>query len=117
MCQKAFGNFFAPLANAEGVTWTKAEPKRFRSSNHVRRGFCPECGTPLTYESPNGISLAIAAFDDPAVIVPEIQYGVESKLAYVDALPALPSTRTGDDAEDALFLRDIVSYQHPDHER
>ena len=116
MCQKAFGNFFAPLVSADGITWTKAEPKRFRSSNHVRRGFCPECGTPLTYESPSGVSLAIAAFDDPGGIAPEIQYGIEGKLPYVDALPALPGERTGDDA-DASFLHDIISCQHPDHER
>ena len=116
MCQKAFGNVFAPLVTAEGVVWTKAEPKRFRSSNHVRRGFCPECGTPLTYESPTGISLAIAAFDDPGAIAPEIQYGVESKLAYVDGLAVLPAQRTEDDLNDASFLATLVSYQHPDHD-
>ncbi len=56
MCQKAFGNYFAPLVNMgeAKLTWLKAEPKRFQSSNWVKRGFCPDCGTPLTYESPNG---------------------------------------------------------------
>lgn len=98
MCQKAFGAFYAPLVSvaAENLHWTKAEPKRFRSSNHVMRGFCPECGTPLTYEAPDGPALAIGSFDDPTAIAPEIQFGVEAKLPYVDELPQLPvrATRT-----------------------
>lgn len=116
MCQKAFGNFFAPLVTVEGLTWVKAEPKRFQSSNHVQRGFCPNCGTPLTYESPTGISLAIAAFDDPAAIPPIRQYGLEGLLPYVATLTALPGERTEDDTDDAAFIADIVSYQHPDHD-
>jgi hypothetical protein len=50
MCQKAFGGFFGPLVTAKGLVWTKAEPARFQSSNKARRGFCPQCGTPLTFE-------------------------------------------------------------------
>jgi len=51
MCQKAFGGFFAPLATApeDGLVWTRGAPKHFRSSNHVLRGFCGNCGTPLTF--------------------------------------------------------------------
>src|SRR5690606_10887424 len=70
MCQKAFGNFYAPLATVPegGLSWTRGEPKRFRSSNHVLRGFCAACGTPLTYEAPDGVALASGAFDAPAAI-------------------------------------------------
>src|SRR5688500_940779 len=61
MCQKAFGNFYAPLVSVRGtdLTWKRGEPEHFQSSNHVKRGFCAECGTPLTYEAPDGIALAI----------------------------------------------------------
>lgn len=116
MCQKAFGNFYAPLVNARPQTlvWTKREPKHFQSSNKVRRGFCEDCGTPLTYEAPDGVALAIGAFDDPAAIQPVAQYGVEARLPYVDGLAGLPSTRTEEELEAAAFLRDLVSYQHPD---
>jgi hypothetical protein len=118
MCQKAFGNFFAPLVSTEpgSVIWTKAEPKRFLSSNLVRRGFCPECGTPLTYEAPDGLALAIATFDEPAAIRPEIQYGSEAVLPCVAELAGLPAYRTEDDLGEAPFLASIISYQHPDHE-
>ena len=39
------------------------------------RGFCADCGTPLTFEAPDGLALAIGAFDDPADIAPPIQWG------------------------------------------
>jgi hypothetical protein len=118
MCQKAFGNFYAPFATAPegGLSWTRGAPKRFRSSSHVERGFCAECGTPLTYEAPDGIGLAIGAFDRPEEVAPTIQYGVEARLPYVDAIAALPARVTGDDAGATAFLASIVSHQHPDHD-
>lgn len=118
MCQKAFGSFYAPLVSVRPahLEWTRGEPKRFRSSNHVLRGFCPECGTPLTYEAPDGVALAIGAFDTPEEIAPIIQFGVEMKLPYVDDVPALPARETQEDVEAAEFLASLISYQHPDHD-
>jgi len=118
MCQKAFGGFYGPLVSveAEQLTWTRSAPKRFQSSNHVRRGFCPDCGTPLTYEAPDGIGIAIGAFDDPSAVIPVIQFGVEGKLPYVDALAGLPQRTTEEDHDALAFLTTIVSYQHPDHD-
>ncbi|MGD9477110.1 GFA family protein [Shinella sp. G-2] len=118
MCQKASGNFYLPLVSvgAAKLTWTRGAPKRFRSSNHGYRGFCGDCGTPLTYEAPDGVALTIAAFDDPAEIAPRIQWGIEAKLPYVDAIPGLPGEDTMADQEAASFLADLVSYQHPDHD-
>lgn len=118
MCQKAFGNFYAPLVSVgEAVLhWTNGEPKRFQSSNHVKRGFCAECGTPLTYEAPDGIALAIGAFDAPEEIEPTIQWGIEKKLPYVDGLASLPAYATERDAESIEFVRTMISYQHPDYE-
>jgi hypothetical protein len=116
MCQKASGNFYLPLVSVRQarLTWTRGEPKRFQSSNHVRRGFCDKCGTPLTFEAPDGVALAIAAFDDPAGIAPVIQWGVEAKLPYVDGIADLPGEETMADASAASFLATLVSYQHPD---
>ena len=118
MCQKAFGSFYAPLATVPegGLSWTRGEPKRFRSSSHVLRGFCAECGTPLTYEAPDGVALAIGAFDAPEEVAPRVQFGVEKKLSFVDTIPTLPKRRTEDDVEAAFFLALITSFQHPDHD-
>lgn len=118
MCQKAFGHFFAPLVNTKNsdFKWTRGEPKRWRSSNHVLRGFCGDCGTPLTYEAADGLAVAIGAFDHPAALPPVVQYGNESKIAYVDTLHQLPSRTTIDDIASATFLASIESYQHPDED-
>jgi hypothetical protein len=118
MCQKAFGAYYAPLVavGTAKVTWTRGAPKRFASSNFVHRGFCADCGTPLTYEAPDGLSLAAGAFDDPARLPPTIQFGIECKLAFADQIPALPARATLDDLDDAPFLPDVVSCQHPDHD-
>ena len=118
MCQKAFGSFYAPLATVpeRGLSWTRGKPKRFRSSSHVRRGFCAECGTPLTFEAPDGIALAVGAFDDPGEVAPTVQWGTEGKLPYVDGLPGLPGHRTDDLAGSAPYLAELRSFQHPDHD-
>jgi hypothetical protein len=122
MCQKAFGNFYAPLVSVRHAKfeWTRGEPKRFQSSNHVKRGFCENCGTPLTYEAPaesiDGVAVAVGAFDHPEELAPAIQWGVEAKLPYVDGLHELPGRETMDDAAAVEFLSTLVSYQHPDHD-
>jgi hypothetical protein len=118
MCQKAFGNFFAPLASVRGkkFEWTRGEPKHFQSSSAVKRGFCADCGTPLTYEAPDGIAIAIGAFDEPERLKPTLQYGTEAKISYVDHLPELPGHPTEEDLANAPFLATLVSYQHPDHD-
>ncbi len=118
MCQKASGNFYLPLVSVRGakLTWTRGGPKKFQSSNFGFRGFCGDCGTPLTFEAPDGVALAIAAFDKPEEISPTIQWGIEAKLPYVDGVPDLPGEETMADQEAAGFLVDLVSYQHPDHD-
>lgn len=92
------------------------EPKRFQSSSVVKRGFCPECGTPLTYEAPDGMAVAAGAFDDPAALPPTIQWGVERKIDFVDSIHTLPAVPTEDDLTSVDYLTHLVSYQHPDHD-
>jgi len=119
MCQKAFGAFYAPLVSVrEGAVleWTRGNRKLFQSSNHVARGFCSDCGTPLTYEAPDGVALAIGAFDDPSGLGPVIQYGTEGKLPFTDKMAAIPARATEMDEETVVFLASLTSYQHPDHD-
>jgi hypothetical protein len=112
MCQRAFGNAFAPLVTARGLRWLNGEPKRFRSSNKVSRGFCPECGTPLTYE-PDGHppEIAIVTLDQPADVAPVLQVGLESRLPWCNVLPSLPTRTPEEEAKVAAFYGDIVSNQ------
>ena len=108
----------APLVSVTeaGFAWTRGAPKYFQSSNHVRRGFCDNCGTPLSYEGPDGVAIAIGALDAPERVRPVVQFGIEAKIAYVDHLHELPGRDTMDDVEAAPFLADMVSYQHPDRD-
>ena len=71
MCQKAFSAPFGAFASVPvgGLVWTRGQRKTFQSSNAIARGFCGDCGTPLTFEAASGegrnIGLTICAFDDP----------------------------------------------------
>ncbi|EJZ23046.1 GFA family protein [Rhizobium sp. Pop5] len=118
MCQKAFGAYYAPLISVRGAEfeWTRGARKKFRSSNFVERGFCGDCGTPLTYEAPDGMAVAAGAFDDPSQLPPTIQWGVEGKIGFVDHLHELPAEQTEADLTAGSFLHELVSYQHPDHD-
>lgn len=116
MCQKAFGSYFAPLAGAHGLSWTRGAPKHFQSSNVVRRGFCADCGTPLTYEYPGGVELALGAFDDPAALPPVIQMGLESRMPFFADLAGLPTRTPAEQEKVAGFYASVVSHQHPDHD-
>jgi len=116
MCQKAFGAFYGPLVTGHEVVWTRGKPRHFQSSNLARRGFCGDCGTPLTYEYDGGVELAIGAFDDPAVAAPVIQVNEASRLPFVDDLSGLPKRLPGTEPKWEAFQRRVISYQHPDED-
>lgn len=119
MCQKAMGSFFAPLVGIplESFQWTRGGPSVFMSSEHVQRGFCSRCGTPLFYhnvDSPR-IAVTIGSLDHPDVVMPILQVGNESRLAYFAALPSLPgeTTTEEDDPEEVARIK-ASNHQHPD---
>jgi len=116
MCQKAFGSFFGPFVSApSGLTWTRGAPRYFQSSNRVKRGFCADCGTPLTYEADIAPpELAIGAFDDAAAIVPTIQHDLAARMPWFEDLAGLPTRTAAEEAEVAAFFGSIVSYQGGD---
>jgi hypothetical protein len=118
MCQKAFGNYFAPLTGVrlEDLAWTRGEPGIFRSSELVERGFCRDCGTPLSfrYLEKDRISISVGSLDEPARIRIEKQYGIESRLRAFATLHALPGETTAESTP-AEWLPRLASRQHPDH--
>lgn len=118
MCQKAFGGPFGALVSAKsGVRWTRGTPKYFRSSNRVRRGFCADCGTPLTFEPDAApVELAICAFDDAATVPPTIQHAGASRLPWVAGLADLPAPTAAESAQAAGYYASIRGFQHPDHD-
>jgi hypothetical protein len=119
MCQKAFGNFTAPLVRVPlaRFRWTRGRASEFRSSPPVARGFCSRCGTPLYLQEDgdSNIELAICSLDNPEAAPPASQVGIESKTAWADGLPHLPGKSTNEDNPLAAAGR-YRSLQHPDHD-
>jgi len=108
----------APFAAMAGrVEWTRGAPKNFQSSPMVQRGFCANCGTPLTYQHGEGApSLAIGAFDHPDAIVPTVEYARDNRhpiFAHYDGMVPEPLGSTDEERDIAAILR---SFQHPDRD-
>src|SRR5271165_2644140 len=118
MCQKASGGPFMAFAGVrlDQLVWTRGNPKVFMSSVIAERGFCAECGTPLTYRLLDRarIAVTICSLDAPATLAPARQFGLESKLPWLDDVAALPAQTTSD----WLKLDDAAlgNRQHPDNE-
>ncbi len=116
MCQKAFGGVGGLLVTVHDLVWTRGAPSHFHSSDQVKRGFCRDCGTPLTFETANGVDIAIAAFDQAGDIRPVIQLDRVSRLPWFDDLHRLPEPTPEETAGKARWYASIVSRQHPDHD-
>ena len=118
MCQKQFGSFFGPFVGAHDVVWTRGERKLYSSSDKANRGFCADCGTPLTYEAgePAEFAIAIGALDNPELAAPVLQVNPADKLSFFDGLCSLPTRAVGDDPKQDAFNASITSFQHPDHD-
>jgi hypothetical protein len=117
MCQKATGGIGGVYVIANDLVLTRGALKHFRSSNKVQRGFCADCGTPLTFEvDGGGTDVSIAAFDRAADIAPVLQLAPEARLPWVNHLSALPERTQEEEARVAKHYAGIVSTQHPDHD-
>ncbi len=121
MCQKAFGSFFAPLVGVEQAAFelTRGELGIFKSSDQTERGFCRDCGTPLTFHYMHSLRIAVSigSLDDPENFAPEHQAGIEGRLPFFDALPRLPGDKTTEEDDPGLAERiSATNHQHPDHD-
>jgi hypothetical protein len=98
MCQRATGGVSIAFTNVRraAVKWTGQEPDRYRSSPIAERGYCRECGTPLTFEYVEGsekLDLTVGSFDAPERFRPTAHFGTESlHEAWLDTR-ALPRQR------------------------
>lgn len=121
MCQKASGGFFAALVGVplKDFEWTRGAPQVFKSSTHVERGFCGQCGTPLFFRHDENqhISMTIGSFDHPETIPLAYQLGMEARLPQIDQLADLKHFGTTEDldADGAAAIR-ASNRQHPDHD-
>jgi hypothetical protein len=75
-CRKAIGAAFSTWIgfNDDQVKWTKGAPTFYASSPGVKRGYCPACGTPLSYASDKWAGethFLIGVFDEPEAFTPK----------------------------------------------
>jgi hypothetical protein len=119
MCQKAVGNVFAALApvKAKDFAWTRGSPSFYKSSSIAERGFCAQCGTPLSfsYIGSDEMDVTIGSLDHPDQAAPGTHYGVESRVAWLKMADGLPEWTT-DTSMQQDRLQALVNCQHPDAE-
>ena len=81
------------------LRFVAGEPKLFASSAKALRGFCGDCGTPLTFrhaDFPEEVDLTTGSLDDPDLVPPRDQIRTAGKLRWMptlDGLPAYAGTR------------------------
>ena len=89
------------IFDAAGFAIVAGAPRRFRSSPHVERAFCGDCGTPLVYRSdrrPDVVDITTASLDAPEAFAPEREIWTGEKLAWEAinvALPQYPRSSKG----------------------
>lgn len=117
MCQRAVGGAFALLAGGkrENMAWTKGTPAFYASSNLAKRGYCRDCGTPLSFAYDRADArfyVTIGSLDDANAAPIIIQYGVESRLDWVQFCESVPGEETGAASPEALaFFASMKSNQ------
>ena len=89
------------IFNAADFEITAGEPKRFRSSPHIERSFCGDCGTPLIYRSDRRrdvVDVTTGSLDHPESYAPAVEIWTGEKLPWEivnDALPQFPRSSRG----------------------
>ena len=97
-CQSCRRNTGAALATFVGVAEEKyfvdrGEPASYESSPGVRRRFCGDCGTPLTYASdrfPGEVHLYISTLDEPDWFPPSFHVFCGEKIGWFETSDDLP---------------------------
>lgn len=99
MCRRVTGSAFAVLAwvPSASLSWLIAEPSIRRSSPIASRGFCKDCGSPLTLRydaAQNEVAPHVGTFDEPAELEPQYNYGSSQRLGWVCSGVDLPDHDT-----------------------
>lgn len=91
-CRKQSGHFFVSTDVPKNAVTIHGEVKWFQSSEKVRRGFCPTCGSSLFWDpiQQDWIGVAMGAFDTPTQTAIHINVNVASKGDYYEITDGLP---------------------------
>ena len=113
MCRRAFGAFYAPLVIANGLDWTSGTRSLFASSNVSQRGFCSDCGTPLSLENFDDdiVEIATGTLDDPELAPPTVQINHRYAMSFADRIGDLPEPDDDRIAENDTWNAKVISHQ------
>jgi hypothetical protein len=110
MCQKQTGGPFSVMANfpRAALAWTGKKQVLRESSPFAVRGFCGDCGSPLSFQYMDSahISVSVGALDHPERARPTQHGGIESKIAWVAIDSHLPAERVDDDPDYRALLEE-----------
>ncbi|MDX1431486.1 MAG: GFA family protein [Gammaproteobacteria bacterium] len=103
-CRRNTGSAVATFVgfHRDQVDFVQGERRLFASSPGVRRGFCADCGTPISYEADrfgDEIHLYLCTLDDPDAFPAESHVYHGERVAWFeihDALPRYAATARAD---------------------
>ncbi len=103
ICQKFTGSSMSTWTAfpASTVQFVNDKPKYFASSPIAERGFCPTCGSSMTYRllQPKKAAYLVIftpTLDEPKKHAPAAHSGMESKMPWIEILDDLPRTSTAE---------------------
>ena len=117
MCQKASGGPFMAFAGVPlaDLVWTsgRQRPSQVRRSPSAASAAPAARPSPTAWSVGDRISITLGSLDRPSEVRPRMQYGLESKVAWLDRVAGLPHRDIA-----PLFAPGVrvEPRQHPDHD-
>jgi hypothetical protein len=107
MCRKFHRAAYATIAEArhDHFRWTTGEEliKGCTADNGTTRSFCSNCGSSLTFASPDTnpdlVEIALGCFDDEVPVRPDAPIYVASGASWARPLADLPQYEAGRDSK------------------
>ena len=75
------------------VQFAAGQLKKYAASEEVKRGFCPNCGTQISFEAdylPGTVDITVGSFDSPEAIQPSMHYWHSMHLPWAEFADSLP---------------------------
>ena len=94
-CRRSTGSAVATFVGykKKQLTYTRGERKFYESSPGIQRGFCADCGTPMTYEAdryPDEVHLYVSTLDNPGAYRPQVHVFFAERIPWMKLEDDLP---------------------------
>ncbi|WP_417319658.1 GFA family protein [Emcibacter sp.] len=98
-CQQSSGSAFISwiIFPKDKVKVTRGELAHYHSSPDCKRGFCRDCGSTMSFQSPENFDLALGVMDNPEDFPADQHIWTKSQIHHVNLVDDLPRYNDGDD--------------------